>query len=90
MTNHVGDDPDNAPPDVRALVMLHRAGWSIGDVVAKGLDGRPVWIVSGSNGENLIRVEGLSKVEAWLCAVESARSLGMLGRSTDDQLQSDQ
>ena len=46
-------------PTDDAVEQLHQAGWSIGsaaftDKAGEGL----VWIVSGSNGENLIREEG--------------------------------
>jgi len=43
--------------------------------------GRLVWQVDGQNGENLIRADGASQVEAWHRAVEQAEALGMLGRS---------
>jgi hypothetical protein len=52
---------------------LHRAGWSIGDV---GTATR--WLVSGTNGENLIRAEGKSRAEAWWRACEQAAAVGML------------
>jgi hypothetical protein len=74
-------DPGNQPRDSdEALARLHRAGWSIGDaafaVVGRGL----VWIVSGHNGENLIRAEGPTRDGTWVRAVEQAWGLGMLGR----------
>jgi hypothetical protein len=31
---------------------LRRAGWSIGDTAFHGTDGRLVWVVSGTDGEN--------------------------------------
>jgi hypothetical protein len=40
--------------------------------------GGVLWLVSGSNGETLIRAEGSTRGEAWGKAVEQARSLGML------------
>ena len=75
-------EPDD-PADVAALDRLHRAGWSVGDFAAHTLDGRPVWVVAGSNGENLIRAEGSTSAEAWARAVEQARLLGILGRSVE-------
>ena len=78
------DDPDGLdaqlPPDIEALDRLHRAGWSIGDVAYHDGAGGLVWLVSGSNGENLIRAEGATRDEAWDQAVEQARALGMLWR----------
>lgn len=62
-----------------ALARLHRAGWSIGDAAFAVEGGGLVWIVSGHNGENLIRAEGPTRDVAWVRAVEQARGLGMLG-----------
>ena len=76
------DPPDDlqSPPDVEALDRLHRAGWSIGDTAFDDRAGGLVWIVSGHNGENLIRAEGTIRDEAWGRAVEQARALGVLVR----------
>jgi hypothetical protein len=74
-------DPGNRPRDSdEALARLHRAGRSIGDAAFAVEGGGLVWIVSGRNGENLIRAEGPTRDGAWGRAVEQARSLGMLGR----------
>jgi hypothetical protein len=64
------------------LAQLHRAGWSIGDSALATDGGGLVWVVSGSNGENLIRVEGPMCAVAWHRAAEQARALGRLGRLT--------
>jgi hypothetical protein len=73
-------DPGNQPRDSdEALARLHRAGWSIGDAAVAVEGGGLVWVVSGHNGENLIRAEGPTRDEAWVRAVEQARGLGMLG-----------
>jgi hypothetical protein len=71
--------PDGRQPSDEALARLHRAGWSIGDTAFHDGAGGIAWLVSGSNGENLIRAEGASRDEAWARAVEQARALGMLG-----------
>jgi hypothetical protein len=63
------------------LALLHRSGWSIGDTAFHGSDGL-VWVVTGSNGENLIRAEGVTRAEAWHRAVEQAAAVGMLRRRT--------
>jgi hypothetical protein len=61
-----------------SLASLHQAGWTSGDTAFLGADSGIVWLVSGRNGENLIRAEGATRDEAWHRAVEQARSLGML------------
>jgi hypothetical protein len=60
------------PPTSNASTASHRAGWTIGDAAFRLDDGRIVWLVSGQNGENLIRAEGATAAEAWLAAVEQA------------------
>jgi hypothetical protein len=59
-----------------ALNRLHRAGWSIGETGA----GR-IWLVCGTNGENLIKAEGRTQAMAWQGACEQARAVGMLAPS---------
>jgi hypothetical protein len=63
----------------RCYLALHAAGWSIGDTAFVGPDGSRHWLVSGSNGENLIRAEGTTKDEACRRAMGQARSVGMAG-----------
>ncbi len=65
------------PPEPTILEQLQRSGWSIG-VTAFAGPRRVVWVVSGSNGENLIRAEGVTEEEAWGRAYEQAREVGML------------
>ena len=46
---------------------LHRAGWSVGDVgTSRG------WLVTGTNGENIIRAAAPTLAEAWRLASEQA------------------
>jgi hypothetical protein len=71
--------PDDSDID-DAIRILNRAGWSIGYVAFHDGAAGIVWIVSRSNGENLIRAEGATRAEASDRAVEQARTLGMLGR----------
>jgi hypothetical protein len=47
-----------------SLDRLHRACWSVGDY---GTATR--WVVSGTNGDNIIVAEGMSRAEAWHPAV---------------------
>jgi hypothetical protein len=54
---------------------LHRAGWSVEDAAAGGR-----WLVTGTNGENLIRAVARTQTEAWRLAVEQAAAVGMLRR----------
>ena len=56
---------------------LQRAGWTVGDTAACGTGGL-TWIVTGTNGENVIEARGKSQSEAWWQAREQARLLGML------------
>jgi hypothetical protein len=60
-----------------AFEALHSAGWSVGDAAFWTADGL-IWLVSGSNGENMIRAAGTTCDEAWANAVEQARGVGML------------
>jgi hypothetical protein len=71
------DEPD---PIVEAIRRLRRAGWLVGDAASRDGAGGLLWIVTGSNGENLIRAEGPTRSGAWARALEQARGLGMLGR----------
>jgi hypothetical protein len=56
-----------------SFARLHRAGWSIGETGSF-----VVWLVSGTNGENVIHVEGRSQAEAWYRATLQAEAVGML------------
>ncbi len=62
----------------RIVRRLHLAGWSCGGVVVRAADGSPAWLVTGTNGENLIRAEGATQAEVWRLALEQARAVGML------------
>jgi hypothetical protein len=52
---------------------LHRAGWSVGEY-ATAL----AWVVTGSNGENVLQAEGRTQAEARWRACQQARAVGML------------
>jgi hypothetical protein len=66
------------PPFEESLANLHRSGWTIGDCAVFNTKGETVWIVSGRNGENVIRNEGPTDRWAWWHAIIHARELGML------------
>jgi hypothetical protein len=70
---------EGIPSSDESFLRLHRFGWSIGDTAGSTPDGL-VWLVSGSNGENLVRAEGRTRDEAWRNAEIEALGLGMLGR----------
>ena len=57
---------------------LHRSGWSVGVTAFHLVEGGVVWVVSGHNGENLIRAFGPTADVAWLEAERQAAEQGML------------
>ena len=54
---------------------LHQAGWSIGETGGAGY-----WLVTGTNGENVIRTQGRTQTEAWYRATLQAEAVGMLAK----------
>ena len=62
-----------------SFARLHRAGWSVGDVRILTVEG-PVWLVSGTNGENAVSARAATQAEAWHQACQQAEAAGMLGR----------
>lgn len=58
---------------------LRLAGWTIAEAADFGMNVHH-WIVTGSNGENLVRSEATTRDEAWHGACQQAATLGMLGR----------
>jgi len=73
------DEPTASDAEQVAVIILRlrRCGWNVRDVGFIGPAGR-VRVVSGHNGENLIRAHGRTEFEAWSRALEQARALGML------------
>ena len=69
----------NFPSVDESFDRLHRAGWSVGEIATAG-----EWVVSGTNGENVIDAQGATQAEAWWRACEQARAVGMLSDSTRD------
>jgi hypothetical protein len=55
---------------------LHRAGWSIGEIAGSAL-----WVVTGTNGENVMKAELKTQAEAWYRATLRAEAVGMLAPS---------
>jgi hypothetical protein len=62
----------------QALSQFHASGWSVGDTAFVTEAGNLSWRVSGRNGENVIRAEGLTQAKAWRTACDQARAVGML------------
>jgi hypothetical protein len=58
------------PSSDESFARLHAAGWSVGEVRAGSS-----WIVSGTNGENVLRAERATSAEAWHCACEQAEAM---------------
>jgi hypothetical protein len=52
---------------------LRGAGWSVGETA-----GSAVWIITGTNGENVIQAEGRTQAGAWYRATLQAEAVGML------------
>ena len=69
--------PQTYPTVDESLDPLHRAGWSVCDT-AFGPNNAPAWLVTGNNGENVVRAEGRSRAEAYWRACVQAREVGML------------
>ena len=55
---------DEIPKTDRLFLILHKAGWSVGDTAFVGKEGM-YWLVYGTKGDHSIRAEGKSQVEAW-------------------------
>jgi hypothetical protein len=68
---------NDIPKSDKLFSILHRAGWSIGDIAFAGQEGIS-WLVYGTNGDHLIQVHGKSKEEAWKQACRQADALGMV------------
>ena len=71
---------NNFPSSDESLHRLHRSGWSIGETAVLTTDGRQLWLVSGTNGENAICAQAGTVDEAWWRGVQQAEAVGMIGR----------
>jgi len=61
-----------------SLYRLYRSGWSVSLMVFTDCSGETIWQITGHQGENLIKVDGVSPNEAWNKAVLAAAACGML------------
>lgn len=76
MISHIKEN-QALPPIADMMRNLRRSGWTMGDYTLKKPTGR-IAVVSGHNGENVIRTEAETKELAWWRACQQAQSLGML------------
>ncbi len=67
----------NYPSSDHSFARLHQAGCSVGEVAVHTANGI-VWLVTGSNGENVIEARGTTQTEAWARAPQQALAVGML------------
>ena len=58
----------------RLFLILHKAGWLIGDTAFAGKEGIS-WLVYGMKGDHSIRAEGKSQTEAWTQACRQAEEM---------------
>jgi hypothetical protein len=63
-------DPDYLPAE-ESLERHRSSGWSCGEAKFTNPDGRYIHQADGTNGENKIRVDGVTPAEAWYRAVET-------------------
>ena len=68
---------DEIPTTDRLFLILHGAGWSIGDTAFAGKEGFS-WLVYGTNGDHTIQVNGTSQEEAWKQACRQVEELGLV------------
>ena len=61
----------------KLFLILHRAGWSIGDTAFVGKEGIS-WLVFGTKGDHSIQAEGKSQEEAWKQACRQAEEMGLV------------
>jgi hypothetical protein len=62
------------------LLLLQRAGWSIGDTAFIGQEAL-TWLVYGTKAEHEVRTTGPVRIEAWKQACRPAEAFGLMGLS---------
>ena len=55
---------------------LDEAGWQTLEIAINDRDGLRQWVVFATRQMSLLRTDGATREEAWICAVEQARLLG--------------
>ena len=68
---------DHIPKTDKLFLILHRAGWSIGDTAFVGKDGIS-WLVFGTKGDHSIQANGETQEQAWKKACRQAEELGLI------------
>ena len=68
---------DEIPKTDKLFLILHKAGWSVGDTAFVGKEGIS-WLVYGTRGELSLRAEGKSQTEAWKNACRQAEEMGLV------------
>ena len=68
---------DEIPKTDKLFLILHRAGWSIGDTALVGKEGIS-WLVFGTNGDHSIQANGKTQEEAWKQACRQAEEMGLV------------
>jgi hypothetical protein len=68
---------EEIPKTDKLFLILHKAGWSVGDTAFVGKEGTS-WLVFGTKGDHSIRAEGKSQVEAWKQACRQAEEMGLV------------
>ena len=68
---------EEIPKTDSLFLILHQAGWSIGDTAFTGKDGIS-WLVYGTKGDHSIGAEGKSQEEGWKQACRQAEEMGLV------------
>ena len=68
---------NDIPKTDKLFLILHRAGWSIGDTAFVGKEGIS-WLVYGTKGDHSIQANGKTQVEAWKQACRQAEEMGLV------------
>lgn len=68
---------EETPKTDRLFLILHKAGWSVGDTAFVGKEGIS-WLVYGTRCELSLRGEGKSREEAWKQASRQAEEMGLV------------
>ena len=61
----------------RLFLLLHEAGWSIGDTAFVGKEGIS-WLVYGTNGDHAIQANAKTREQAWKQACRQAEEMGLV------------
>jgi hypothetical protein len=68
---------DEIPKTDKLFLILHRAGWSIGDTAFASKQGLS-WLVFGTNGDHSIQANERTQEDAWKQACRQAEEMGLV------------